>query len=58
MKVVQLHLWIPKQFLNPKFNPKIAHRGPKKTKITPKLSKNQMPDLNETKKIKVFALYE
>ena len=25
MKVVQLHEWFPKQFLNPTSNPKIAH---------------------------------
>ena len=32
---------------------------PKKNKnMTPKLSQNQMSELNETKKIKVIALYE
>ena len=38
MKVVQLHEWTPKQLLNPTPTPKPAQWGPKKTKLTPKLS--------------------
>ena len=34
-------------------NPKIAHWGPKKPKMTPKLSQNQKSELKETKQIKV-----
>ena len=58
MKVVQLHEWTPKQFLNPALNPKTTHQSPKKTKTTPKLSQNQMSELKETKKMKIIALYE
>ena len=49
MKVVQLHEWTPKPFSNPTPNPKIAHLGPKKSKMTPKLSKNQISELEEIK---------
>ena len=58
MKVVQLHEWTPKQFLNSTLNQKIANLGPKKSKAIPKFSQNQMSELKETKKIKVVALYE
>ena len=37
MKVVQIHEWTPKQFLNPTLNPKIAHWEPKKVKNNPKI---------------------
>ena len=58
MKVVQLHEQIPKQFMNPSTAPKIARQGPKKSKMTPKLSQNQMSELKETKKMKVVRLHE
>ena len=58
MSVVQLHVWTLKQFLNLTLKSKIAHKGPKKSKTTPKLSQNQMSELKETKKIKVVKLYE
>ena len=47
-KVVSLHKKTPKQFLNPTPTPKIADKGPKKSKMTPKLSQNQMSQLKET----------
>ena len=50
MKDVQLHELTPKQFLNPSPTPKLAHSGPKKSKMTPKFSQNQMSELKETKK--------
>ena len=44
------------------FEAHIEHKnspiGPQKVKTTPKLSKNQMSELNETKKMKIIALYE
>ena len=58
MKVIQLHEQTPKQFLNPSTAPKIARQGPKKSKMTPKLSQNQMSELKETKKMKVVQLHE
>ena len=58
MKVVKLHECNPKQFLSHTLNPKIAHQGPKKSKMTPKLSQNKMSELKETKKMKIIALYE
>ena len=58
MKVVKLHEWTQKQFLNPRLNLKLAHLGPKKSKTTPEFSQNQMSQLKETKKIKGIALYE
>ena len=58
MKVVQLYEWTPKKFLNPTMNPKKAHQGPKNTKMTPKLNKNQMSELKETLKMKVVQLHE
>ena len=48
MKVVQLHEETPKQFLNPTPTPKIAHLGPKKSKMTPKLGVNHMSALKES----------
>ena len=58
MKVIQLHNQTPKQFLNPTPTPKIAHWGPKKSKMTPILSPNKMSELEETKKMKVVQLHE
>ena len=59
MKVVQLYEWTPKQFLNSTLNPKLPIRAPKsKKKKKQRLSQNLMPELKETKKIKVVALYE
>ena len=49
MKVVQLHEQTPKQFSNPTTTPKIAHQGPNKTKMTPKISQNQRSELKEIK---------
>ena len=57
-KVISLHKETPKQFLNPTPTPKIAHQGPKNSKITPKLSQNQMSELKETQKMKVVQLHE
>ena len=48
MKDVQLHKETPKQFPNSTPTPKIAHFGPEKSKITPKLNQNQMSELKET----------
>ena len=42
MKVVQLHEYTPEQFLSPTLTPKIAHYGPKKAKMTQKLSQHQL----------------
>ena len=53
IKVVQVHEQNPKHFLNPNPTPKMAHQGPKKSKLTPKLSQNQMSELKETQKMKV-----
>ena len=50
MKGVQLYELTPEQFLNPTLNPKIAHEGPRKSKITPKLSQNQMSELKKQRK--------
>ena len=33
MKVVQLHEWTPKRFLNPTLHPKIAYYDPKMSKM-------------------------
>ena len=54
MKVVQLYEWTPKQLLRPTPTINIAHQGPKKSKMTQKLSQNKMSELKETKKIKLF----
>ena len=40
MKVVQLHEYTQKQLLNPTPTPKLAHWGPKRTKITFKIKSN------------------
>ena len=53
MKVVQLHKQTPKQLSNPTPAPKIAHQGTKKSKMTPKLSKNQISKLTKTQKMKI-----
>ena len=58
MKVVQLHEQNPKQFLNPSPTPRKAYYGPKKSKMTPKLSQNKISEFKETKKMKIIALYE
>ena len=58
MKVVQLHELTPNQLLNPTPTPKIAHKGHKKSKITPKLSQNQMSEYKVTKKMIVVQLHE
>ena len=50
MKVTQLHEQNPKQFLNPTPTPKLAHQGPKKSKMTKKLSQIQMSELKEIRK--------
>ena len=44
MKVAQPPEQTPKQLSNPTPTPKIAHWDPKKSKMAPKLSKNQCPD--------------
>ena len=56
MKVAQLHEQTKKQDLNPSPTPKIARQGPKKLKMTPKLSQNQISELKETKKMKAAQL--
>ena len=58
MKVVKLHEQTLKQCMNPSPTPKIAPQGPKKSKMTPKLSQNQTSELKETKKMKVVKLHE
>ena len=58
MKVTQLHEQNPKQFLNPTPTPKLAHQGPKKSKMIQKLSQIQMSELKEIKKMKVVQLHE
>ena len=58
MKVVQLHEQTPNQLLNPTPTPKIARQGPKKSKMTTKLSQNQMSESKVTQKMKVLQLHE
>ena len=58
MKVVKLHELTPKQFLCPPIKHKNSPIGPQKVKTTQKLSQNQMPELTETFKMKVFQLHE
>ena len=58
MKVVQLHEQTPKQFLNPSTAPKIARQGPKKSKMSTKLSQNQKSEVKESQKMKVVQLHE
>ena len=49
MKVVQLHNETSEQFFFiPIPTPKIARLDPKKSKMTPKLSQNQMSELKQT----------
>ena len=48
LKVVQLNKYNPKQCLNPTLTPKIGQKGPKKSEITTKFSKN--PNLELKKK--------
>ena len=57
-KVIQLNEQSPKQCFDSPPTPIIAPQGPKKSKMTPKLSQNQMSELKETKKIKVVQLHE
>ena len=58
MKVVQLHELTPKHLMNPAPTPKIAHEGPKKSKITPKLCNNQISKLTESYKMKALQLHD
>ena len=57
MKVVQLHEYTSKQFLKPSPTPKVARQCPKKSKMTPKLCRNQISELKK-KKMKVIQLHE
>ena len=57
-KVISLYQETPKQFLNPTPTPKIACQGPKTSKMTPKLSQNQMSESKVTQKMKVVHLHE
>ena len=57
-KVINLNKETPKQFLDPTPNLKSSPLGPKKSKMTPKLSQNQLSELKETKKIKIVQLHE
>ena len=58
MRVVEVHEWTQKHLSNPTPTPKIAHWGPKKSKMTPKLSQNKMSELKVTLKMKVVQLHE
>ena len=58
MKVAQLHEQTPRQLSNSTSTPKIDRWGPKKSKMTQKLSHYQMSETKETKKIKVVQLHE
>ena len=51
MRVVEVHEWTQKHLSNPTPTPKIAHWGPKKSKMTPKLGQNQILEMIETYKI-------
>ena len=53
MIVVQLHEQTPKQWSNPTPTPKPANQGPKKTKMTQKLSQIKMSEFKESQKMKV-----
>ena len=57
-KVISLYQETPKQFLNPTPTPKIARQGPKKSKMAPKLSQNQISESKVTQKMKVVQLHE
>ena len=51
--------WVdPKTVFEPFPNLKNSPLGPQKVKNYPKISQNQMSELKETKKIKVFQLHE
>ena len=58
IKAFQLHEQTQKQLSNHTPILKIAHYGPKKSKMTPKLCQNHMSELKETKKMKVVQLHE
>ena len=58
MKVAQLHEYTPKQLLNPTRTPKPAHQGPKKTKMTQKLSQKLNGRIEGKQKMKVVQLHE
>ena len=45
---ISLYEETPKQFLNRTPTPKIALQGPKKSKMTPKLSQNRMSEFKVT----------
>ena len=47
MNFVQLHEKTQKECLNPSPTPKIARWGPEMSKMTPKLSQNQMSEFKE-----------
>ena len=47
-----------KECLNPFPTPKIVNMGPKKSKMIPKLSKNQISEFTKTYKMKVEQLHE
>ena len=57
MKIVQLHKQTLKQCLDPSSTSKIARQGPKTSKMTPKLSQNQISDFKVTQKKKVVQLH-
>ena len=48
----------PQNSFEPYPDPKIAHYGPKKSKMTPKLSQNQELELKKTKEIEIIRLHE
>ena len=58
MKVVQVHEQTTKQLSNLTPTRKIAHQGPKKSKLIQKLSQNQMSEFKETQKMKVVQVHE
>ena len=51
MRVVEVYEWTQKHLSNPTPTPKIAHWGPKKSKMTPKLGQNQILEMIEIYKI-------
>ena len=54
MKVVQLDEQTQKQYSTPSHAPKIVRWGPKKFKMTPKLSQNQKSKSKNSQKKKMF----
>ena len=48
----------PQTVFEPYPNQKIAHYGPQKSQITPKLSQNQKSELKKLQKKKFVQLYE